>query len=222
MDLLFGGVQKLVLVVGKAALLTNSKKVAFVIGQHIDTGLTTEELNAKVEKALGNGFAQHLLDIKAYTDVALAGLETQIQESILEQSVLAEYRDVERRIEETMRPLTPWLQNHSNFSAEREFLRIYKKNDPIGAIHWLHKRLTTATVGRTLTDDIVAKCGPDWRQFLVWQQQICLRLSQACSLELAYLKIKGNPFHRRHCTENIAAKIEQNILNVSEFSVPHR
>ncbi len=196
MELLFGGLKSLVLVVGRAALLTNSKRMAILIGQRIDTGWTSEELRARLDKSMGDGFAKHLLDIKAYTDSALAGLEGQLKRDILEPGVLAEYRLVEQRIEETMRLLTPWLENPNSLTAERELVRVYKRNDPVGAVHWLHNRLTNSGVGETLTDDIVTKCGRDWGQFLVWQQQICLRLSQACILELAILKING-----MYCTD---------------------
>lgn len=52
---------------------------------------------------------------------------------------------------------------------------------------FLFQRFKSAGVGRTLIDDIVAKCGRDWRQYAVWEHNICLLLHQGCSVELAHL-----------------------------------
>ncbi|OWA53296.1 hypothetical protein BV898_17731 [Hypsibius exemplaris] len=91
---------------------------------------TEEEIDAKVDKALGDGFAQQLLDIKIYFDGALSELEKKIHLEILGQAVLMEFRAVQQRIAETQLRYAQWLN-----------------------------------VGKKLIDDIVTKCGRDWKQF---------------------------------------------------------
>ena len=161
-------------------------------------GHVKKELHANIDKILGQGFAQQMLDIKSYTDGALLDLKTKIKFDMLEKSVQVEFRAFEQRIEETLLRLSPWLKEPDHPMAQREFLDAYRRNDPAGAVHWLHCRLTNAGVGRTLTEDIATSCGQDWRQFLIWEQHIHLRLSQACSLEIAYHKITAPKANKKH------------------------
>ncbi|OQV12426.1 hypothetical protein BV898_13302 [Hypsibius exemplaris] len=150
---------------------------------------TEEEIDAKVDTVLGNGFAQQLLDIKIYFDSALSGLEKDIKLEMLGQAVLAEFGAIQQRITETQLRFEQWLADPLDIDSQHRFLRAYERNDPEGALHWLHTRLTREGVRRKLIDDIVTKCGRDWKHFAVWEQHICLLVFQACSAELAYLWI---------------------------------
>ncbi|OWA50827.1 hypothetical protein BV898_15332 [Hypsibius exemplaris] len=125
---------------------------------------TEAEIDAKVDKVLGDGFAQQLLDIKIYLDAALSGLEKKIHLEILGQAVLAEFRAIQQRITETQLGYAQWLADPWDVNSQIYFLRAYERNDPGRALHWLHTRLTTEDVGKKLIDDIVTKCGRDWKQ----------------------------------------------------------
>ncbi|OQV19963.1 hypothetical protein BV898_05968 [Hypsibius exemplaris] len=167
----------------KAVGNTETLKTKFNLGE--------EEINANVDKLLGNGFAQQLLDIEDLFDKFQLELEKSIKLEIKEHKVLAEFRTLQQRIVETQLRYTKWFADPVDINLQRALRKAYLRNDPEGALHWLHQRLTAEGRGKTLIDDIATICGQDLQQFAGWEQDIYLFVIQACSLSLAYLWINS-------------------------------
>ena len=185
LKLLITAIKGLLSLVAKTAFKVGTKYVAASLRHRIAADLSPEELDAKLDKLFGDGFAQQLLDIQGYVDRVLAEVQTQIQFDVLRQSILAEYRNTEQRIVETWCRLSLWLEDPQCDSKQQDFIRVYQRNDPFGAITWLHHRLVSSS-NESLMRNIVKVCGDDWMQIVAWKQNICLLLSHACGLELAY------------------------------------
>ncbi|OQV24163.1 hypothetical protein BV898_02113 [Hypsibius exemplaris] len=205
MDELISAVKTVLAPVVKAVVGRLAKTVGNTEKMKTTFNWTEEEIDAKVDKVLGDGFAQQLLDIKIYFDGALSGLEKKIHLEILDQAVLTEFRAVQQRIAETQLRYAQWLSDPLDRNAQDRFLRAYERNDPEGALHWLHTRLTTEDVGKKLIDDIVTKCRRDWKQFAVWEQHICILVFQACSADLAYLWINSKSPGQSQAVESEAS-----------------
>lgn len=183
----------------------------------VERAYTVEELDARVDLVVtGNGLAQGLIDMKKHIDEVVGRVHDDLTHRIKERIFVPEFRALQQRITETMLRVTSWLEQPGNGLLQEELLSVYMRNDPFAALDNLHTRLTGgpgSDPADCMLDDLVAKCDGDWETFMTWQEHIGLVLSQACTVEQAYIWIKYG------VQVNILLRIEQ--VTLSKVSKTH-